>query len=221
MEALLYKLGISSNQSAETIAEALGAKQMEYLERLDNVDDDMRKAQLQEELKQIEEAIVNVSNGEWQSITGMKRDTISEEAFDDLKQLEHEKKEHLQAESSNNQEWDVYQSVFGEYKEDCQKGFPKLLELAEKGNTYAQYSVGHSYMSGDGVEMDRAKAFEWWLKAAEGGYIQAMYNVGKGYLAGEPGMEKSFDNGIKWLKEAAYEGHLEAVKLVAAFGVRP
>ena len=57
MEQLLSKLGINANQSSEQILEELERKQMEYLDRLDNVEDDRRRERLKAALQEIESAI--------------------------------------------------------------------------------------------------------------------------------------------------------------------
>ena len=56
MKELLNKVGISDRTSEEILMK-LEEKQVEYLERLDNVEDKLRKKQLEIELKEIENAI--------------------------------------------------------------------------------------------------------------------------------------------------------------------
>lgn len=118
-------------------------------------------------------------------------------------------------------EYEEYRKVYQVFDEDNDAGFLQLLELAENGNVYAQYSVGHCYLGGKGVEEDRAKAFEWWLKAAENGHEQSQINVAAGYWKGEAGLEKSFDKGVEWMKKAAYAGNLDAVQGLCIFGIKP
>lgn len=206
MEELLRKLGISSNQSSKAIAEALGAKQMEYLERLDNVEDEARREQLQAELKQIEEAIVEVSNGAWQGVTGMKRDTATQESFEDLKQQEIPKeKETLQAESDASPDLIEYERVNDIYEADVAKGFPLMKELAEKGNMFAQFNMGAHYDFGENCERDVEEAIRWYEKAAENGHMAAMFNLANCYYRGE-GVEVDMEKVIELYEKSAEAG---------------
>lgn len=61
MERLLKKLGIDANLSDEEILNALEKKQMEYLDRLDSVENEDRKKELKDDLDDIEGAINSLS----------------------------------------------------------------------------------------------------------------------------------------------------------------
>lgn len=61
MEKLLKKLGIDASLTDEEILDALEKKQMEYLDRLDSVEDDNRRKELKEDLNDIESAISSLS----------------------------------------------------------------------------------------------------------------------------------------------------------------
>lgn len=209
IEGLLQQFGISSKQSAESIVDALGVKQMEYLERLDNVEDEARKEQLKRELQLIETAIVTVSKGDWQSVTGMRRDTVKEEILKDLKQQEaEEEKETLQAESDDAfEEFEEFEAVEEIYHEDIEKGFPLMLALAEQGNVFAQCEMGFYYSFGKYCEKDYKKAIEWYEKAAENGHTCAQHNLARYYLEGIE-VEKDEKKAVALYREAA-EGDFE------------
>ena len=51
MEQLLRKLGINPNQDNESILGELGKKQMEYLDRLDNVEDKKKTCPVRSRVK--------------------------------------------------------------------------------------------------------------------------------------------------------------------------
>ena len=58
---------------------------------------------------------------------------------------------------------------------------PNLAEtrsLAEQGDAEAQFHLGVSYATGEGVPKDAVKAVEWMRKAAEQGYAEAQFNLG-------------------------------------------
>lgn len=61
MEELLNKLGIKATEDFEIIQEKLEQKQIEYLQRLDAVEDENRSKQLKETLTEIEMALAHVS----------------------------------------------------------------------------------------------------------------------------------------------------------------
>lgn len=61
MEELLKKLGIQETEDLEVIREKLEEKQVEYLERLDNVEDNNRRNQIKDTLHDIESVLLNIS----------------------------------------------------------------------------------------------------------------------------------------------------------------
>ena len=56
--------------------------------------------------------------------------------------------------------------------------FTDIKELAEQGNSEAQYHLGMMYNNGIGVEKDPKKAFEWFGKAASSGDPLASFKLG-------------------------------------------
>lgn len=51
--------------------------------------------------------------------------------------------------------------------------FTSRIKAAEQGLARAQYGMGESYYSGEGVAEDKEKAKEWFRKAAENGNEEA------------------------------------------------
>lgn len=82
---------------------------------------------------------------------------------------------------------------------------PRLLELAEGGNPYAQNNLGIVYQKGFGVELDLEKAAYWFLRGAEGGSGMAMSNIGVAYLKGR-GVEQNIPLAVEWFEKSANAG---------------
>ena len=56
--------------------------------------------------------------------------------------------------------------------------FVELLQQAEAGDKYAQYSVANAYAAGSGVPKNDAEAVRWWLQAARQGFAEAQNSMG-------------------------------------------
>ncbi len=89
---------------------------------------------------------------------------------------------------------------------DHETAFKEFKPLAEQGNTWAQYYVGHMYIMGQGIPKDYTEAFKWYEKAAEQGNTWAQYNVGVMYDKGE-GVPQDNAEALKWFREAAQHGY--------------
>uniref|UniRef100_UPI00260A0DA0 tetratricopeptide repeat protein n=1 Tax=uncultured Anaerovibrio sp. TaxID=361586 RepID=UPI00260A0DA0 len=87
------------------------------------------------------------------------------------------------------------------------------LELAEQGNTNAQYKVAKCYDEKYGDEDNgkkaEQKAFEWYKKAAEHGHIGAQYELAECYKEGY-GIEEDEQKAFEWYKKAAEQGQIDA-----------
>ena len=84
-----------------------------------------------------------------------------------------------------------------------------LRPWAERGDAWAQYSLGVMYYRGRGVAQDYAKAREWWEKAAAQGDVNAQFSLGLMYEYGQ-GVEQSDFKARDWWKKAAAQGDAEA-----------
>ena len=63
-------------------------------------------------------------------------------------------------------------------------GIDKLLNLANAGNSEAQYEIAVRYLVGRGIEQSYVEAAKWLQEAAAGGVISAQYNLGVLYDSG-------------------------------------
>lgn len=70
-------------------------------------------------------------------------------------------------------------------------------ELADQGNTVAQFNLGISYQKGLGVEQDTAVAFHWFRRAAEHGHGGSQYNLGV-MFANANGVERDYVKAYLW-----------------------
>ena len=70
-------------------------------------------------------------------------------------------------------------------QENYQAAFPIYKELAEQGNSDAQYNLGDMYRQGQGVNQDYYQAIKWYQKAAEQGDALAQNNLGFMYIKGQ------------------------------------
>ena len=76
-----------------------------------------------------------------------------------------------------------------------QKNYAQAVQLlrpwAERGDAWAQYSLGVMYYRGRGVAQDDAQAREWLEKAAAQGLAEAQFNLGVMHKNGQ-GVAQSY-----------------------------
>lgn len=92
----------------------------------------------------------------------------------------------------------------------------KCIELANSGDSSAQYYIGATYC-GYGFPIPQTEvnfniAKEWYLKAAEQGHKDAQYYLGRLYHW----QVKEYGKAIFWFMKSAEQGHLEAMIYLAA-----
>lgn len=85
----------------------------------------------------------------------------------------------------------------------------KFKELAEQGDSSAQFNLGSLYREGQGVSQDDKQAALWWAKAADQGHLDAMDNLGLRYAKGE-GVEQDMVQAYKWFSIAALSKNVSA-----------
>ena len=89
----------------------------------------------------------------------------------------------------------------------------KALELwhqaAELGNASSYYSIGNSYLQGNGVERDEKKANHCYELAAMGGHVNSRYNLG--VLEKRAG---NMDRALKHYMIAAGFGHTGSLEII-------
>ncbi|CAB4390485.1 unnamed protein product [Rhizophagus irregularis] len=79
-------------------------------------------------------------------------------------------------------------------------------EAAVKGYVDAQYQLGYCYYEGIGTEIDKANAFEYYKIAAENGNNYAQNSLGFLYGNGE-GTKKNLEKAFYWYNKAAENGN--------------
>jgi hypothetical protein len=89
--------------------------------------------------------------------------------------------------------------------------------LAEAGNTEAQYKLGKMYEEGLGVPQDSKLAAKWYLKAAEKGNGQAQYKMGTMYTRGR-GVPRDIMEAAKWFAKAGRQGYEPAKRQIQETG---
>jgi len=82
-------------------------------------------------------------------------------------------------------------------------------ELAEQGNSDAQYNLAQIYRNGGDVLKGDEKSVKWYRKAAEQGNSDAQYNLGVMYDKGT-GVLKDYKQAYKWYRKAAEQSHVDA-----------
>ena len=85
----------------------------------------------------------------------------------------------------------------------------KFRELAEQGDSSAQFNLGSLYRQGQGVAQDDKQAALWWAKAADQGHLDAMDNLGLRYAKGE-GVEPDMVQAYKWFSIASLSKNASA-----------
>ena len=89
-------------------------------------------------------------------------------------------------------------------------GFIQILQRAEQGDRFAQYSLGCLYYNGTGVDKDYDEAVKWWQKAAEQGDVGSQLWVGHCYNYGW-GVVKNVNEAAKWYQKAVEQGNSSAM----------
>jgi TPR repeat protein len=84
-----------------------------------------------------------------------------------------------------------------------------LLELAQKGDSEAQFEIGLAYYYGKGVSQNQETALGWFRKAAEQGHAAAQYAIGRMYYYGH-GVGQDVNESVKWFRNAAENGYADA-----------
>lgn len=87
-----------------------------------------------------------------------------------------------------------------------EQGFTWYLKAAENDWLEAQTFVGESYMQGEGVKTDYAKAYYWLNKAAKSKDYNAEFSIGMLFFNGN-GRDKDVSAAISWFKKAANQQH--------------
>lgn len=106
-----------------------------------------------------------------------------------------------------------YKEGVGAFK-DNNKAFEWYEKAALQGDVEAQFQLANCYDEGTGVEKNDAKAFEWYEKAANLDYAEAQYRLSEKlidkvtYDTNEEQRKEDFEESVKWLVNAAENGHI-------------
>lgn len=104
---------------------------------------------------------------------------------------------------------EIYFEGKGPIPKDEVKGIEYFNLAAEKGDAYAQNTLGLIYEQGKGVVRNPQIAFEYYEKAAEQDYVTAQINAGICYEYGQ-GVTKNLQKAFEWYEKAAKQGHPRA-----------
>lgn len=89
------------------------------------------------------------------------------------------------------------------------KRFKRWQAQAEKGNAYAQYSLGNSYLRGNEVKVDIQQAIKWFEAAAKQDHSKSEYKLGYIYYSGR-GIAHDYKKAAYWFKRAAEKNYAPA-----------
>ena len=92
-----------------------------------------------------------------------------------------------------------------EDSEEMRTAFATICELADEGNSPAQYGLGAIYDTGLVVPRNISKALKHFRKAADKDHAKAQYEVGCAYANGK-GVPRSDAKAIQWFRKAANQG---------------
>ena len=95
---------------------------------------------------------------------------------------------------------------------DTEKGMQLIKEAVMKG----ELESSRYLLESANFSADAKQKFELFLLMAEAGFSEAQYAVGYMYYKGR-GIEKNFDEAMKWFYAASYAGHKQSVKIINEF----
>ena len=72
----------------------------------------------------------------------------------------------------------------------------------------AQYNLGFSYLSGEGVAKDINQTIYWYKLSAEQGFAPAQSGLGNRYFYGD-GLEQNYSKAVSLFMKAAEQGDIE------------
>jgi TPR repeat protein len=91
----------------------------------------------------------------------------------------------------------------------------QLTKQAEQGNSNAQFKLGTIYFKGEGVLTDCNLSIKWWKKGAKQNNTDAQFALGNAYESYK--FNHNYKEALKWYKQAADLGHLDAKTTVGWF----
>lgn len=103
--------------------------------------------------------------------------------------------------------------------EDYAAAFQLLKELPKQDDPDTQYLLGLLYFYGEGVAKNEHEAGLCFYRAAINGHVGAMRMTGKMLIAGRGG-DEDYENGYKFLQDAAQHGDSESAAIIAKLDER-
>ena len=110
-------------------------------------------------------------------------------------------------------------NVQSEEKQEISDEVRELMVKAENGDAKAQFSLGHAYDFGKGIQQDYEKAAEWYARSAEQGYAKAQYNLGCMYHYGD-GVKQDYEKAVEWYTKSAEPGIYVSIWLWSRAGLQ-
>lgn len=109
---------------------------------------------------------------------------------------------------------DVMAQTFDEAKAAYKRGdyaiaMEAFRNLAEQGDTRAQFVLGSMYAEGKGVSQDEAEAVRWYRRAGEEGLVGVQLLLGTMYDSGK-GVSQDYAEAARWYRLAAEQGDARA-----------
>lgn len=95
-------------------------------------------------------------------------------------------------------------------RHDWGKAYEAAIPLANEGNAFAQFVLGHVLSNGNGIEKEPESAAKWYSKAASQDYPAALNNLGIMYRNGN-GVPKDEKKAVELISKAAALGDPEAI----------
>ena len=102
-----------------------------------------------------------------------------------------------------------YREGLGGVEQSMEEALKWFHKGAQGGNVSSNICIGYAYENGSGVQKDGKRALEYYRKAAHDHPI-AMNNLGLAYKNGTCGVERNFEEGLRWIKRAANMGNVSA-----------
>jgi|GEM_PF-2269831 len=117
--------------------------------------------------------------------------------------------------SADDREFMVAQAHF--YARNYQDAYLRLLPLAHRGHTDAEYLLGVMSDNGAGpVQLNPADANYWYRLAAEKGHPEAQFALSNAYANGRGGLPISPADMLMWLRKSAESRYMPAMISLAA-----
>ncbi len=235
---LYERLEIDTNQELKDLLEAVEAKQMEYLQRVETANDEERRQELElliskmdDEMEDLKKQIKAAKVAK--KVENIKQEEAKKQEEERQKALEAQRQAQLQAEAvARNQkisgyknqfaapvklrpvseDAEVFQNILKDYYDYMYpEAFEALKPMAEAGSPSAMYVTGVMYQYGLGMNRDLARAKFWLEKAAKKGEEAAEEAYGKCVLRDQGSSPAEVKAAFRYLQNLADDGDREAM----------